>query len=162
MRRRLPAAPRRRYAISTNSRTAGGTAVGKPKIRHLAIMTLDPERLARFYEQAFEMTRLTGKGVPGSKAVYMTDGYITLALLENKADGKPSGLNHFGWHVDDQDEIARRMTRLGVRAPAKRPADRPYAETRGTDPDGNNFDLSVQGYGSEDADLTAARKPATV
>ena len=30
----------------------------RPKIRHLAIMTLDPERLAKFYEQAFEMTRL--------------------------------------------------------------------------------------------------------
>ena len=43
----------------------------RPKIRHLAIMTLDPERLAKFYEQAFEMTRLTGKGVPGSKAVYL-------------------------------------------------------------------------------------------
>jgi hypothetical protein len=54
------------------------------------------------------------------------------------------------------------MTTLGVRAPAKRPADRPYAETRGTDPDGNNFDLSVQGYGAEGADVTAARKPATV
>src|SRR5438445_13766627 len=87
------------------------TLMSKPKIRHLAIMTLDPERLARFYEQTFEMKRLTGKGVPGSKAVYMTDGYITLALLENKADGKPSGLNHFGWHVHDQDEIASRMTR---------------------------------------------------
>ena len=80
----------------------------KPKIRHLAIMTLDPERLAKFYEQTFEMTRLTGhKGVPGSNAVYMTDGYITLALLPNKAEGKPSGLNHFGWQVEDQDEIAQ-------------------------------------------------------
>jgi catechol 2,3-dioxygenase-like lactoylglutathione lyase family enzyme len=134
----------------------------KPKIRHLAIMTLDPERLARFYEQTFDMKRLTGKGVPGSKAVYMTDGYITLALLENKADGKPSGLNHFGWHVEDQDEIASRMTRLGVKAPAKRPADRPYAETRGTDPDGNNFDLSVQGYGSEEDAAALDKKPATV
>ena len=121
----------------------------KPKIRHLAIMTLDPERLAKFYEQTFEMTRLTGhKGVPGSTAVYLTDGYITLALLPNKAEGKPSGLNHFGWEVEDQDETARRMAKAGVAAPAKRPADRPYAETRGTDPDGNNFDVSVQGFGS--------------
>jgi hypothetical protein len=31
----------------------------RPKIRHLAIMTLDPERLAKFYEQTFQMTRLT-------------------------------------------------------------------------------------------------------
>jgi predicted enzyme related to lactoylglutathione lyase len=134
----------------------------KPTIRHLAIMTLDPERLAKFYEQTFEMKRLTGKGVPGSKAVYMTDGYITLALLENKADGKPSGLNHFGWQVDDQDEIASRMASFGVKVPAKRPADRPYAETRGTDPDGNNFDLSVQGYGADAAAATKDKQPATV
>ena len=122
----------------------------RPTIRHLAIMTLDPERLAKFYEQTFEMTRLSAKGVSGSTAVYMTDGYITLALLPNKADGKPSGLNHFGFHVEDQDEIARRMSKAGVATPAKRPADRPYAETRGTDPDGNNFDISTQGFGSDD------------
>ena len=134
----------------------------KPKIRHLAIMTLDPERLAKFYEQTFEMKRLTGRGIPVSKAVYMTDGYITLALLENKADGKPSGFNHFGWHVDDQDEIARRMAQFSVRVPPKRPANTPYAETRGTDPDGNNFDLSVQGFGSGDGGVTAQKTPATV
>jgi hypothetical protein len=34
----------------------------RPKIRHLAIITLDPERLAKFYEQTFEMTRLPAKG----------------------------------------------------------------------------------------------------
>ena len=67
----------------------------KPIIRHLAIVTLDPERLAKFYEETFEMTRLSGKGVPGSTAVYMTDGYITLALLPNKADGKPTGFEPF-------------------------------------------------------------------
>jgi catechol 2,3-dioxygenase-like lactoylglutathione lyase family enzyme len=136
----------------------------RPKIRHLAIMTVDPEKLAKFYEQTFEMTRLTGKaGVPGSKAVYMTDGYITLALLENKAEGKPSGLNHFGWHVDDQDEIARRLVMGGVKSPAKRPADRPYAETRETDPDGNNFDISVAGFGSEEeaAPPVKAKTPVT-
>ncbi len=134
----------------------------KPKIRHLAIMTLDPERLAKFYEQAFEMTRLPAKSAAGSKAIFMTDGYITLALLENKAEGKPPGLNHFGWQVDDQDEIARRMVKCGVKAPAKRPADRPYAETRGTDPDGNNFDLSMRGYGVADDVVAADKAPATV
>jgi predicted enzyme related to lactoylglutathione lyase len=134
----------------------------RPKIRHLAIVTLDPERLAKFYEQTFDMTRLTAeRGVPGSKAVYMTDGYITLALLENKAEGKPSGLNHFGWHVDDQDEVARRLTKAGVKAPAKRPADRPYAETRGTDPDGNNFDISVAGFGSAEGAEQKTKAPVT-
>jgi catechol 2,3-dioxygenase-like lactoylglutathione lyase family enzyme len=133
----------------------------RPKIRHLALITLDPERLAKFYEEVFQMTRLTGKaGVPGSKAVYMTDGYITLALLENKAEGKPNGMNHFGFHVDDQDEIAQRLLRAGAKAPAKRPADRPYAETRGTDPDGNNFDISVAGFGSEESADVKKKEPA--
>ena len=136
----------------------------KPMIRHLAIMTLDPERLAKFYEETFEMTRLTGfQGVPGSTAVYMTDGYITLALLPNKADGKPSGLNHFGFHVDNQEEITRRLVKGGVKEPTKRPADRPYAETRATDPDGNNFDISVQGFAPADkASEKKDRKPVTV
>jgi catechol 2,3-dioxygenase-like lactoylglutathione lyase family enzyme len=135
----------------------------RPKIRHLAIITLDPERLAKFYEEVFQMTRLTGKaGVPGSKAVYMTDGYITLALLENKAEGKPTGFNHFGWHVDDQDEISRRLVKGGVKSPAKRPADRPYAETRATDPDGNNFDISVAGFGSEEAVGSKSKVPVGV
>lgn len=133
----------------------------RPKIRHLAIITLDPERLARFYEQTFEMTRLPAKGASGSKAIYMTDGYITLALLENKSEGKPSGLNHFGFEVEDHEEITTRLVKGGVKAPAKRPADRPYAETRATDPDGNNFDISVKGFGSDEAVTKARKEPAT-
>ena len=76
----------------------------------------------------------------------MTDGHITLALLPNKAEGKPSGLNHFGFQIEDAEEIARRLEAHGMAQPAERPADRPYAETRATDPDGNNYDLSVHGY----------------
>ena len=134
----------------------------RPKIRHLAIITLDPERLAKFYETTFEMTRLPQKGASGSKAIYVTDGYITLALLENKAEGKPPGLNHFGFQVDDQDEISRRLAAASIKAPAKRPVDRPYAETRATDPDGNNFDISVKGFGGDEAATAAPTRRETV
>src|SRR4029078_1211074 len=120
--------------------------MAKPQIRHLAIMTLDPEKLAKFYEQVFEMERIPRPGAGGSKAIYMTDGYITLALLHNRADGRPTGLNHFGFHVSDRGESAGSLSRGGVAVRAKRPADRAFAETRATDPDGNNFDLSVKGY----------------
>ena len=130
----------------------------KPKIRHIALVTLDPERLARFYEEVFEMRRLPQRPGTTSKAVYMTDGYITLALLENKAEGKPSGLNHFGFHIGSHEEMAGRLTRAGVKAPARRPADRPYAETRATDPDGNNFDLSVAGFDEPAAGQQAKEK----
>lgn len=133
----------------------------KPKIRHIALITLDPDRLAKFYEDVFEMKRLPRRPGTTSKAVYMTDGYITLALLENKAEGKPPGINHFGFHVGSQEEMAERLDKAGVSRPAKRPADRPYAETRATDPDGNNFDLSVAGF--EDApEPPKAKQPAKV
>lgn len=122
---------------------------GQPKIKHLAIITLDPERLANFYEKVFGMTRLTRPSdrPKVSEAVYMTDGYLTLALLENKAEGKAPGLNHFGFQIEDQEETAARLTEFNLQATA-RPADRPYAETRATDPDGNNIDLAVRGFGA--------------
>ena len=113
------------------------------KIKHIAIVTLDPERLAKFYEQVFGMKILHRTKTGG---VYVTDGYMNVALLPNKAEGKSSGLNHFGFEIEDQEEIARRMEKFGIATPRQRPADRPYAETRGTDPDGNNFDLSVHGF----------------
>ncbi|MDX1483401.1 MAG: VOC family protein [Alphaproteobacteria bacterium] len=113
------------------------------KIRHLAIITTDPGKLADFYEQVFglEVQQRADNG-----NVFMTDGYMNLALLRNKAEGKPSGLNHFGFEIDDMEEVTRRLEAAGVPAPAKRPADRHFAETRAFDPDGNNFDLSVNGY----------------
>ncbi len=113
------------------------------KIRHLAIITTDPGKLADFYQEVFEMEVLhrTDNG-----SVFMTDGYLNLALLLNKAEGKPSGLNHFGFEIDDMEAIAQRIEAAGVAAPAKRPADRHYAQYRAFDPDGNNFDLSVNGF----------------
>ena len=95
--------------------------------------------------------------------VFITDGYMTVALLPNKAEGKPNGLNHFGFQIDDQEEIAGRLEDYGLAHPAKRPADRPYAETRATDPDGNNFDLSVHGFQKVEYSATRANKePETV
>jgi catechol 2,3-dioxygenase-like lactoylglutathione lyase family enzyme len=112
------------------------------KIRHIALITIDAERLSKFYQEVFDM-KLT---FSQNGAFFLTDGYLSLALLPNKAEGKPNGLNHFGFHIDDQEEIAKRLADFGIAQPGKRPADRPYAETRATDPDGNNFDLSVHGF----------------
>ena len=113
------------------------------KIRHLAIVTTDPGKLADFYERVFEMEVLH-RADNGN--VFMSDGYMNLALLTNKAEGKPSGLNHFGFHIDDMEETAKRIEEEGVASPAKRPADRHYAQYRAFDPDGNNFDLSINGF----------------
>jgi catechol 2,3-dioxygenase-like lactoylglutathione lyase family enzyme len=113
------------------------------KIKHIAIVTMDSEKLSRFYCEVFDMKILHASK---NGATYITDGYINVALLPQSAQGKPNGLNHFGFEIDDQEEIARRMEAFGLKAPGQRPRNRPYAETRGCDPEGNNFDLSVHGF----------------
>ena len=123
-----------------------------PKIRHLAIMCMDPQKLAEFYRDVFDMKILS---TTEARDGYVSDGYITLALLKQKAVGKSPGLNHFGFHIEDHNVIAERLKKWNVVGPEKRPADRAYAELRATDPEGNNYDLSVGGF---DRDTSKPKK----
>ena len=113
------------------------------KIRHLVFNTTDPERLAKFYVETLglEIVHRARNG-----GISLTDGYLNFSIHTNKMDGKPSGFNHFGFIVDDAEETVERFRAHGYRVPEKRPGDRHYAEYRAMDPDGNNFDLSVNGY----------------
>jgi catechol 2,3-dioxygenase-like lactoylglutathione lyase family enzyme len=122
--------------------------MAKPKLRHLAIFTTRPRELAEFYRQVFDMEIVHTGHEPGyGDFVFVSDGYMNLALLPNKVDGDITvGLNHFGFVVDNIEEIRRRIGTMGLKLPEKRPSHRPYAEYRGTDGDGNLFDLSEHGY----------------
>lgn len=124
-----------------------------PKLRRISIVTLDPERLAAFYQDVFGMTR-----VPNAtgEAIYLTDGYFNLTLVPNRAEGKPNGLNHFGFDVEPEkaEAILQRFARFGLKPPAGRAGKRSYAELRGTDPDGNNFDFSTRGFPTEPDERT--------
>ncbi|MFM1813333.1 MAG: hypothetical protein RLZ98_28 [Pseudomonadota bacterium] len=115
----------------------------RPKLRHIAIVTVDPDRLGRFYCDVFGMEEV---GRNASGGVFLTDGTINLAILKNKAEGKPNGLNHIGFQIDDQEAIEAKLADWNLAPPAQRPADRTYAEVRMTDPDGVNIDLSVNGF----------------
>lgn len=115
------------------------------RIRHIAIKTANPERLAAFYEKAFEM-EITHRTPIGT--VFLTDGYINLALIPCRVVGNAApGINHFGFQVDHAEAAAEKVATLGVPMPAARPDTTPYAELRGIDPDGNMFDISEHGYG---------------
>lgn len=114
-----------------------------PKLRRISIITMDPERLARFYEEVFEMKRVPN--ISG-EALYLTDGYFNLTLIPNRAEGKPSGLNHFGFDVEDEGQIVARFEGWGLRTPARHAGARSYANFRGADPDGNNIDISARGF----------------
>ena len=126
------------------------------RIRHLAIKSADPERLGAFYEKAFDMEIL--HRAPNG-AVFLTDGYLTLALLKSRPGDIPPGINHFGFHVDDAQAVSKSIEAMNLPAPAPRPSTRPYAELRAIDPDGNLFDISEHGYSEiEYAEDRKARK----
>ena len=121
-------------------------------IRHLAIKTKSPERLATFYEEVFGLKRIRSEK---GGAIYMSDGYLTLALLRNRGEATPSGINHFGFHVDDTKAIEEKLKHFEEPL-VQRPANRPFAEYRAMDPDGNLFDVSAHGY--EEAEFQSDRE----
>ncbi|MGE0651292.1 MAG: VOC family protein [Alphaproteobacteria bacterium] len=114
-----------------------------PKIRHIAIIAMDPEELGKFYCDVFDMEIIDRSPTGG---VFLSDGYFNIALLPNRAEGKANGINHFGFLVDDVAEVEERLKKWKVSGPKARPDNRYYAETRATDPEGNMFDLSVHGF----------------
>ncbi|MFI5269505.1 MAG: VOC family protein, partial [Chloroflexota bacterium] len=108
------------------------------RIRHLAILTEDVERLVRFYTTVFGLKEVDGVGT----ATYLTDGHINLAVIpigpEREIEGSQlqTGINHFGFEVEDVADLAPLCEQMGAAAGvAKRPPNR-EAESRVHDPDG--------------------------
>jgi predicted enzyme related to lactoylglutathione lyase len=114
-----------------------------PKLKHIAIVCMDPEKLAEFYCDVFDM-KIVQRNKRGN--IFISDGYMNVALLNQRAEGKTNGLNHIGFHVEDADAIAEKLKKWKVVGPSKRPEDRAYAEQRASDPEGNNFDLAEGGF----------------
>jgi catechol 2,3-dioxygenase-like lactoylglutathione lyase family enzyme len=111
-------------------------------VRHIALYTPNPQRLANFYCSILDMREVdrTDRG-----SIFVSDGYINVALLSQRKE-EPLGLNHFGFHVKENEEMRVRAERAGVRPGAKRPARIPFAEYRVHDPEGNGFDISEKGF----------------
>ena len=116
------------------------------KIRHLAIRTEDPGKLAKFYIDVFGLEVLHRDKREGGNVV-LTDGYFNLAILPNPDQRAPIGLYHFGFEVESTEAIIENMKKINhTKLPKPRPDGTVFAETRAADPDGNYFDLSEHGY----------------
>jgi len=118
------------------------------RIRHLAILTEDVEKLVKFYTSAFGLKVVHGIGT----ATYLSDGHINLAIIpigpERKIEGAQlhPGLYHFGFEVEDVDALRGVCDELSAASGIdKRPPNR-EAEFRVHDPDGNPIDLSKHGW----------------
>jgi catechol 2,3-dioxygenase-like lactoylglutathione lyase family enzyme len=118
------------------------------RIRHIAFFTEDADRMARFYCDVFGMkvTQETPRSPESGRAIFITDGYVDVALIEPLNPAAPKGINHFGFTIDpaERDGIMAKLKDRGI-SPITPPADRPYIEDAVKDPDGNKFDISTTG-----------------
>jgi catechol 2,3-dioxygenase-like lactoylglutathione lyase family enzyme len=112
-------------------------------IRHIALYTADPKRLSNFYGDAFGMKEVSQSD---RSSIFVSDGYFNLALLYQRVREEKNGFNHFGFHVDDLEQIRDRAEKAGTRRGAARPSRIPFAEVRLHDPEGNGIDISVKGW----------------
>ena len=118
-----------------------------PRVAHIALNALVPQRTLEFYSSVFGLrevnTSLTFRE-NGRQNRFAGDGVTNLAIhpFYNANEGHEArfGVNHFGFLVDDIDHKLDVLSKeIEV---AARPADRPFAEYRLFDPEGNKFDLS--------------------
>lgn len=113
------------------------------RLRHIAIIVPDPEKAAKFFEEAFGMTR-AGEARRG---IYMTDGTMNVALLGKEAPDEPLGLYHFGVWVDDLDATEKKVVNAGGSYLTGRPTSpKSYYEAKYKDPNGLVFDLTHSGW----------------
>lgn len=124
------------------------------RIKHIAIRTSDPEKTAAFYQEVFGLKRV---GL-GRNGVYLSDGYINLAILkcrpEKEGGGGKIGIEHFGFQVEDVEETLAQLNRLGGRPLTDRvdvtPADasnpQSYYEIKCLGPDDQIVDISGSGW----------------
>lgn len=122
------------------------------KIRHIAIVAKDREKVAEFYRNAFDMKevfRHYTSDTAGGYTIYMTDGYITLAIFAPSAGNnhRAEGIYHFGFQVDDTDAAYQGAIDAGGSPPWKpTPRDSRSAETYVVDPVGTKVDISSRGW----------------
>jgi len=93
------------------------------KIKHIALTTKDPSKVAEFYKEAFEMVEVRRSE---NGAVFLSDGYINLAILNYKTAATDSdvgpngdnydGIHHIGFKVDDLDEACDKLEKAKGRA----------------------------------------------
>lgn len=112
------------------------------KIRHIAVLTKDTPKLADFYKTSFGMKEVARSGKDRERgAIYLSDGYINLAILP--ARGRPEGIYHFGFEVENVSEAMQAAIAAGAtKGTDSLPRDGRFAEGFVRDLVGTRVDLS--------------------
>lgn len=112
-----------------------------PRIRHLAIVTPNRERLVKFYTTAFDMRVIYGR--PSS--THLSDGDFNLAIVDQRDDLK-QGLYALGVDAGDMENLEDVLKKAGASSDLKAMPKDHDAEYRVLDPDGNHIDLAIHGW----------------
>ena len=130
------------------------------RIKHIALTTKDPAKVADFYKEAFGLQEIRRSP---SGAVFLTDGYINLAILNFKTEkdadvgahgAEFSGIHHFGFQVENLDEACRKLAAVDAKPLTRKGGlDRAMAsgshrnfEMKWAGPDGVVLDISHTGW----------------
>ncbi len=103
------------------------------RIRHLAILTEDVDRLVKFYTNSFGLKIVQGVGT----ATYLTDGHINLAIIpigpEREIEGNQlkEGINHFGFEVESVEALVPVCKQWGAATDVKK---RPHVHSASATP----------------------------
>lgn len=124
------------------------------KLRHVAISVPDPAAAAKFYCDAFDMEVVGETSSALADGVYVSDGTISLALLNYKADEWAGmdkdmrAINHIGFWVDDLEEQSEKIKNSGGTFFRELPLEKNslYYEMKFRDPNGIIFDISHNGW----------------
>ena len=128
------------------------------RIRHIAITAEDPFETAEHFKQAFGLQELSRGDSDLAREVYLTDGYINIAVVcwkRTKETPNPYpqgyGLDHFGFQVEDLAGAEKRAKQAGATPQPPPPVDlsklgdRIFFETK-LQLAGVRFDLSEHGW----------------
>ena len=119
------------------------------KIRHIAIFAKDEAKLAKFYVDTFgmrEVFRHDSHGDETREAIYLSDGYINLAILPARGE-RQERIDHFGFEVESIPETSGSALAVGAaQGPKEVPQDGRFVEVFIRDPVGTRVDLSERGW----------------
>ena len=127
------------------------------KLRHVAICTKDPERTAEFFQRFFDLTLVERADVGEYAYVFLTDGYLNIALLDFRTeaaarafgvDGGPGfvGVHHVGFIVEDPHAVLARLKAAGQRViepPTETATAGVHFEAKVYDPNGILVDIGT-------------------
>ena len=97
------------------------------RIKHIALTTGNPDKVAAFYRDALGLKEIRRSS---SGAVFLSDGYINLAILNHKTEKDAdvgangpnyNGIHHFGFEVDDLDDACQKLEAAQARPLTRKP-----------------------------------------